>query len=159
MTYMTIAGQQYDFDRQAVEAAVEGELPEPVSEDSVVISGRRWPPKQVVAIVTGQDRAKFTTDQARRMLMRLGFVAVRHRDPRGRVEGQPAGQQRPVGTSAELTEALRPFIGKWVAIRGDEVLTAADSMEEIVSWANQHQERAQAMFRVPGSEAEIFGGR
>jgi len=41
-----------------------------------VINGRRWPPKQVLALVTGLDRADFTTHQARRALTRLGFPAA-----------------------------------------------------------------------------------
>lgn len=157
MTNTVIAGRQYDLDRRCVEAAVEGEQPEPVSDHSVIISGRRWPPKQVLAIVTGLDRARFTTEQARRILMRLGFVAVRHRNPADLVNGQPADQEKVTGPSAALTEALRPFIGRWVAIRGDEVLVAGDSLEEIIDWLNQHQVRAQSMFRVPRSEEEIEG--
>ena len=33
-----------------------GTSPEPIREHFVVISGRRWPPKQVLALVTGLDR-------------------------------------------------------------------------------------------------------
>ncbi|HMD25560.1 MAG TPA: hypothetical protein VKH61_15795, partial [Streptosporangiaceae bacterium] len=48
-----------------------------IHEHFVVINGRRWPPKQVLALVTGLDRADFTTHQARRALTRLGFPAAR----------------------------------------------------------------------------------
>ena len=61
----------------AVQTALEGVLPEPIHEHYVVIYGRRWPPKQVLALVTGLDRADFTTHQARRALTRLGFPAAR----------------------------------------------------------------------------------
>src|SRR5215475_2754736 len=60
-----------------VETALDGVLPEPIHEHFVVINGRRWPPKQVLALVTGLDRADFTTHQARRALARLGFPAGR----------------------------------------------------------------------------------
>ena len=54
-------------------------------------------------------------------------------------------------------EALRPFIGLWVAVRGDEVLVAAPSAREVVAWLARHRQRAQSMFRVPGSEQAVTG--
>ena len=70
---MTVSGHRYELDSRGVQAALEGVLPEPIHEHFVVINGRRWPPKQVLALVTGLDRADFTTHQARRALTRLGF--------------------------------------------------------------------------------------
>ncbi len=43
----------------------------------VVVGTRRFPRKQVVGELTGLDRADFTTHQARRPLIRLGFSAGR----------------------------------------------------------------------------------
>jgi hypothetical protein len=60
-------------------------------------------------------------------------------------------------SSRSLVEALRPFIGLWVAVRGDEVLVAAPTPKEVVAWLAQHGQRAQAMFRVPDSEQSITG--
>ena len=77
MPDMTVSGHQYSLDSQGVEVALQGALPEPILEHFVVISGRRWPPKQVLALVTGLDRADFTTHHARRVLTRLGFTAGR----------------------------------------------------------------------------------
>ena len=74
---MTVSGHKYELDRDRVQAALEGVLPEPIHEHFVVINARRWPPKQVLALVTGLDRADFTTHQARRALTRLGFPAAR----------------------------------------------------------------------------------
>src|SRR5580692_4404733 len=74
---MTVAGHRYELESRGVETALEGVLPEPIHEHFVVINGRRWPPKQVLALVTGLDRADFTTHQARRALTRLGFPAAR----------------------------------------------------------------------------------
>src|ERR1035438_9887731 len=107
--------------------------PEPIYEHFVVINGRRWPPpKQVLALVTGLDRADFTTHQARRALTRLGFTAARSASPRGHhpVPPSAAAPPRPAasgtaGRPESLVEALRPFIGLWVAVRGDEGLVAA----------------------------------
>jgi hypothetical protein len=164
MPTMTVSGHQYDLDRQSVEAALRGVLPEPIQEHFVVINGRRWPPKQVLALVTGLDRADFTTHQARRALTRLGFSAARAANSSGhhRVASSAAGPPRPAvpGTaerSESPAEALRPFIGLWVAVRGDEVLVAATSAKEVVAWLAQHRQRAQSMFRVPDSEEAITG--
>jgi hypothetical protein len=53
--------------------------------------------------------------------------------------------------------ALRPFIGLWVAVRGDEVLVAASSPKEVVAWLARHRQRAQSMFRVVDSEQAMTG--
>ena len=54
-------------------------------------------------------------------------------------------------------EALRPFTGLWVAVRGDDVLVAAPTAKEVVAWLAKHRQRAQSMFRVPDSEQAITG--
>lgn len=56
-----------------------------------------------------------------------------------------------------LVEALRPFIGQWVAVRGDEVLVGARSPKEVVGWLTEHALVADSILRVPGSDAEMFG--
>lgn len=164
MPTMTVSGHQYDLDPGGVEAALDGVLPEPIHEHFVVINGRRWPPKQVLALVTSLDRADFTTHQARRALTRLGFPAGRAAGRRGHhPAGPPTGApSRPAPAGAAdppktLAEALRPFIGLWVAVRGDEVLVAAPSPKEVVAWLTRHRQRAQSMFRVVDSEQAITG--
>jgi hypothetical protein len=164
MPTMTVSGHQYSLDSHIVEAALQGELPEPIHEHFVVVNGRRWPPKQVLAVLTGLDRADFTTHQARRALMRLGFTAGRASSARGGhpATSPPATSPGPAasgtgGRAEPLVEALRPFIGLWVAVRGDEVLVAAPSPKEVVAWLARHQQRAQSMFRVPDSEQAITG--
>jgi hypothetical protein len=160
MPMMTVSGHQYDLDPRIVEAALDGALPEPIHEHFVVVSGRRWPPKQVLALVTGLDRADFTTHQARRALTRLGFPAGRAAGARGRHPA--AASSRPLASGAAappetLAEALRPFIGLWVAVRGDEVLVAAPSPREVVAWLARHGQRAQSMFRVVDAEQAVTG--
>lgn len=161
MPTMTVSGRRYELDHDRVEAALQGVLPEPIREHFIVINGRRWPPKQVLALVTGLDRADFTTHQARRALTRLGFPAgrVARREFPGSVE--PASPARPGGTpdraQGGLVEALRPFIGLWVAVRGDEVLVAAPTPKDVVAWLARHGQRAQSMFRVVDSERAIGG--
>ena len=163
MPTMTVSGHQYSLDSRSVEAALQRELPEPIREHFVVINGRRWPPKQVLAVVTGLDRADFTTHQARRALTRLGFPAGRAAGRRERHAADapattPSSTAFGVGSRpAPVTERLRPFIGLWVAVRGDEVLVAAPSPKEVVAWLAQHRQQAQSMFRVVGSEQAITG--
>lgn len=157
---MTVSGHQYSLDPRRVEVALSGELPEPIHEHFVVINGRRWPPKQVLAVVTGLDRADFTTHQARRALTRLGFPAGRAASSSRR--HTPAVTQPPAASSASrrpapLAEALRPFIGLWVAVRGDDVLVAAPSPKEVVAWLAKHGQRAQSMFRVMATEQDVTG--
>jgi hypothetical protein len=159
VTTITIIGRTFDLDPQRAERAIEGELPEPIHEHFVVVSGRRWPPKQVLALVTGLDPADFTTHQARRALTRLGFIASRAARRRSHGGGAAPGQEGlgEPGKRRSLAEALRPFIGQWVAVRGEEVLVAANSPAEVVSWLAQHQQQAQAMFCVPAEESAIGG--
>lgn len=183
MRSVTVAGKEFHLTKRAVERAVGRSLPEPVREHFVVVSGRRWPPKQVLALATGLDRADFTTHQARRVLTRLGFPASRVGARRGdsansrRAErgaggkGSSHGRARsrtsaelaqvaapePPGEPATLADALRPFIGQWVAIRDDEVLVAAPAPRHVIAWLAEHGQQAQSVFRVPGSEESIGG--
>jgi hypothetical protein len=161
MPMMTVSGHRYNLDSRSVEAALQGALPEPIHEHFVVINGRRWPPKQVLALVTGLDRADFTTHQARRALTRLGFPAGRAVSPEmRRLAGARTATPPPSaasGTDDPMAEALRPFIGLWVAVRDDEVLVAAPSPKQVVAWLAQHRQRAQSMFRVVDSEQAITG--
>jgi hypothetical protein len=149
-----ISGKTFDLDRERVVGALAGSLPEPLRDHFVVIGGRRWPPKQVISLATGLDRADFTTHQARRILLRLGFPASR----RSTAEHAGAiGVAADTGPRGDLAEALRPFIGSWVAVRGSEVLVAAPSAGEVIAWLARHEQRAESMFKVPGGEPEAGG--
>jgi hypothetical protein len=161
MPTMTVSGHTYELDSDSVRDALEGVLPEPIYEHFVVIDGKRWPPKQVLALVTGLDRADFTTHQARRALVRLGFPAARA--ARHGRRGLGAASVVSHGAAAEapapppLVEALRPFMGMWVAVRGDEVLVAAPTAKEVVTWLSRHRQQAESMFRVPEADQAVSG--
>jgi hypothetical protein len=156
MTRVTtrIARQPFVLDAAAVEAAATAVLPEPLVDHYVVVGGRRYPPKQVIALATGLDRADFTTHQARGVLRRLGFIAGRRRSdpPPTSATATAAGPHG--GAEAE---ALRPFMGQWVAQKGIEVLVAADTPEEVLSWLERHNQYADIMFRVPREQWESEG--
>lgn len=154
MSTHRVAGRSFDLTAEAVADAVTGVLPDPIHEHYVVVGGRRYPPKQVLARVTGLDRADFTTHQARRILKRLGFTAARVTTSEGQFE--PAGTGPHGGRQAR---ALAPYVGKWVALAGPtEVLVAADTPQEVLAWLARHERRARyGMFRVPQDVREAEG--
>lgn len=154
MPTFTISGQKFELERNYIESSLENRLPDPIQEHYVVVRGRRFPPKQVLSRATGLDRADFTTHQARRILKRLGFVAARV----DRAETPDAAADREHRVSAQA-EALRPYIGQWVALAGPaEVLVAAETPQEILAWLARHERDASyGMFRVPTSIAEAEG--
>lgn len=148
----TVAGQSFTFDRNAVEGAVEGVLPEPIRSHYVVVRGRRYPPKQVVALLTGLDRADFTTHHARRLLQRLGLTVGRTGEP-SRAAGPVDRRDWPHG--GREADLLRPYRGQWVAQRGLDVLVAADAPQLVVEWLQRHGVRDATVFGVPVTEQEL----
>lgn len=146
MTMSTIAGRRIELDAAQVEAVAAELLPDPLRDHYVVVAGRRFPPKQLLAAVTGLDRADFTTHQARRALQRLGLVV-------GRVstapEPLPPDELRHWPHGGREAAALAPFRGQWVAQRGMEVLVAADDPRRVVAWLQQHDVRGATVFGVP----------
>jgi hypothetical protein len=174
MRTVTVSGQRFRLDERRIERAVAGSLPEPIRDHFVVVGGRRWPPKQVLALATGLDRADFTTHQARRILTRLAFPAGRLSQTSARRPVPPATTRAAAGagispvasgepaaeSSSEapaLAEALRPFVGQWVAVRGPEVLVAAPAPRQVVAWLTEHGQQAESVFRVPDSEQAVGG--
>ena len=156
----TVAGHDFDLESGLVERLLERQLPDPIQEHYVIVSGRRFPPKQALACATGLDRADFTTHQARRVLMRLGFVAARvgrsQLDAREAAQGDGDGGDGP--HRGRQARALEPYVGQWVALAGPtEVLVAADSPQEILAWLSKHDKQSSGMFRVPATVAEAEG--
>lgn len=133
---------------------MQGVLPDPISSHFVVVEGRRFPPKQVIGRVTGLDRADFTTHQARRILMRLGF-SVGRRPVQTDVDLH-ADRVQPA-TAPDVADSLRTLSGQWVAVGNDEVLVAADTPAEVIGWLSQHDVQAESMFRVPEDELAVTG--
>jgi hypothetical protein len=157
MPTFVVSGRAFSLEREAIERALAKELPDPLVEHYVVVRGRRFPPKQVLAAVTGLDRADFTTHQARRILKRLGFVAERL--GRAPIRSEPTGQEAPGPFGGRQAAALAPHAGQWVALgEPTEVLVAADSPEDVLAWLSRHGRRAASgMFRVPLHAAEAQG--
>lgn len=149
---VVIAHQAFALNRGDIEGALNDVLPEPLDDHFVVVGGRRFPPKQVIALVTGLDRADFNTHQARQVLRRLGFTVGRRARP-----GPAQSSGRAPAPRSRSADALRPFVGQWVAQRGDEVLVAARTPHLVIEWLERHNQHADAMFRVPLDEGEATG--
>lgn len=121
----------------------------------VVVDGRRFPPKQVIAALTGLDRADFTSHQARTVLRRLGFTTSRTQ-----VENSPPARAAHGATAEEVrvSDALRPFRGRFVALSGSEVLVADERPEPVFEWLESHDRLADTVFRVPLDPTVDLGG-
>jgi len=150
--HATIAQQEFVLDADEVSRKLRDALPEPLGDHYVVVGGKRFPPKQVICLMTGLDRADFNTHQARRILSRLGFTVGRRSRDAARVLPDRPGPHH--GREADL---LRLFAGRWVAQRGLEVLVAADTPQAVLAWLERHNQQADAMFRVPADEVEARG--
>ncbi|MGH3615591.1 MAG: hypothetical protein ACRDRK_23940 [Pseudonocardia sp.] len=150
MTAARVAGAEFELDAVGVEQAVAELDPEPIREHYVVIGRRRYPPKQVLAAVTGLDRGDFTTHQARSILRRLGFGVHR----KGQVVPAPRDpdtSDRPhQGVEAAL---LKPYVGRYIAQDGLEVLYDSDSPYDVVRWLRKNGLRA-TVWKVPATEEE-----
>jgi hypothetical protein len=144
-----IAGRRFSLRRRDIERALRNVEPEPIASHYVVVGGKRYPPKQAIVAATGLDRADFTTHQARRTLLRLGFPAGR----RGATVANRGEEQSPAG----LGERLRPYAGRWVAIKDDDVLHATATPHDLVGWLARHGQSADSMFRVPEDDIAASG--
>lgn len=149
-----VAGRAVELTADGVLRGLAGVEPEAIREHFVVVGGRRFPPKQVLAVLTGLDRAEFTSHQARTVLRRLGFGASRSSS--GRAAPAPAGG-RSVGEQG-VADVLRPFRGRFVALRGTEVLVARDRLEDVFAWLESHDRYADTVFRVPLDPTVDLGG-
>lgn len=151
-----IAGHPFVLRSSDVVRAMREVDPEPIASHYVVVGTRRFPPKQIIGELTGLDRADFTTHQARRTLIRLGFSAGRRP---GRTTGTtPApSRNKPVNAPRPLADRLRPLAGSWVAIRDDDILHSTESPQELVAWLSRHGQKADSMFRVPEDELAASG--
>lgn len=148
MTVARVAGEDFELDARQVERTLAGVDPEPIREHYVVVGARRYPPKQVVAAVTGLDRADFTTHQARSILRRLGFGVYRRQPARPTTAGQVPSPRSGTGSAG-----LEPYVGRWVAQDGVEILFDADSPQAVLRWLRRHGLQGR-VWRIPGTSAE-----
>lgn len=149
MTTARVAGHDFDLTAESVERSLVDLDPEPIHEHFVVVRGRRYPPKQVLAQVTGLDRADFTTHQARAVLRRIGFGVYR----RAAVLAVGAGTAADGPHGGAEAALLAPYRGRWVAQDGLEVLFDADGPEAVLRWLRRHG-RSARVWLVPSAPGE-----
>jgi len=77
MAVFHVGGQEVSLDRTAIERAVAGKTPGRITVHAVEVGGTVWPLKQVLAESAGLDLLAFTTQEAHRVLTRLGFRPFR----------------------------------------------------------------------------------
>jgi len=70
----TLGGAEYDLAREQVEARLVNVEPEPLRQVFVLVNARRFPVKQALAIGAGIVRSGFTTQDAIRILRKMGFT-------------------------------------------------------------------------------------
>jgi len=125
-----VGGRPLELRASEVAERMRGEDPESIREHFVEVAGSAFPPKQVLAAVTGWDRTTFTTMEARRVLTRLGFVCLRARSQSARqpvlppdTGGQvlPSVSQRLADLESGLTvaqEAIASLTRRMAALDG-----------------------------------------
>lgn len=149
MTTARVSGHTYEFDTQSVQSSLDGIDPEPIRDHYVIVLGRRYPPKQVLGLMTGLDRADFTTHQARAVLRRIGLGVYRRSAPptpgAARSEGPHAGAEAAL---------LAPYQGRWVAQDGLDILFDAEHPEDVLGWLRRHG-RSARVWRVPSTPSEV----
>lgn len=74
---MVVGGRELGVTKDEVIRKMHPVEPEPIREHLVEVDGTAYPPKQVLAEITGWPRQSFTTMEANRVLLRLGFVCRR----------------------------------------------------------------------------------
>ena len=74
---MVVGGRELDITAKQVVDAMRNVEPEPIRDHLVEIVNTEFPPKQVLATITGWARQSFTTMEANRVLARLGFHCCR----------------------------------------------------------------------------------
>jgi len=168
---VTIARQRFEWNRETIESRMRDVLPEAITSHYVVVGGRRYPPKQVIGELSEIDRADFTTHQARRILMGLGFVVGRQprqaliEDAGVREDYVDPSLASPVRRGSDGVaimsrpdaQALQPLVGQWVATRGAQILFSDADPNVVVGWLASNRQRADSMFRVPATDFEVGG--
>lgn len=151
----TVSGSKFILDAPDVVERLRAVTPEPIRDHFVVVGGVRYPPKQVLGLLTGLDRADFTTYQSRAILRRLGFITSRATATTG--ESAPVYDAGDRWGEAEASE-LRPFRGRWVALKDSRVITSADTPQEILRWLERNNQTGDSLFRVPMDPSLHMGG-
>ena len=72
-----LKGKAYELTKEEVERMMVGIQPETAWKYFIIINGKKFPPKQVIAKALNLGRVQFTTMAATNILERLGFKLQR----------------------------------------------------------------------------------
>ncbi len=84
----TLGGTRYRTSRRTFVERLATVTPAPIAKYSVEIGDRRYPIKQAVGEALDAPRLEFTTQEAVRVLRRLGFAYIDETRPSSSVKGQ-----------------------------------------------------------------------
>lgn len=80
----------------------------------------------------------------------MGWLRRRRRVESSRMGGKPI--------RVDARRLRDEFAGKWVALRGDELVEAQDTPDRLYSVLHERRERGTTIFRVPAEgEPELVG--
>lgn len=100
-------GDDFDIDPADARSRLAGHPAEPIQTHWVELDGRQWPPKQALEVITGVQRAGFTSHRASDILSRLGFATSRDG---GRGASRTPSAPGPAARPAPSREVLRDAV-------------------------------------------------
>ncbi len=121
MPKFVVGGRPLTLTLEQVAEKMRGVEPEPVREHLVEVHRTVFPPKQVLATITGWDRSTFTTMEAQRVLNRVGLVCRRAGK---RPDGTPAWVQLS-GEETEKEAQVRPDADRIARLENDLLVAQA----------------------------------
>ncbi len=144
MVRAIIGGRPFSFTSEEIERRMRGVHPEPIREHLVEMLNTVYPPKQVLATVSGWDRTSFTTMEAQRVLTRAGFVCRRAGDDdegrRGWVLDQPADDYAESTAAAEALDARLARVETALTVAQEAIASLVSRVEKLESSAGARGE-------------------
>ncbi|MBG0562497.1 PE-PGRS family protein [Actinoplanes aureus] len=132
----TIDGEAIDLDVDAVAARLRGLAPEQVQTHWVDVEGTRFPVKQALEAGSGISRNRFTSQTARSVLIRLGFVTSSSPTlPAGTSRPSPRTQPTPRISAEEAGAAFATLV---TFLRGSPLTDGVSTLEHQLVEADRH---------------------
>lgn len=138
-------GAEYDIDPVDARSRLAGHPAEPIQTHWVEMDGRRWPPKQALEVISGVQRASFTSHRASEILSRLGFATSRDYGDSGGKPVPGARAPRTPGRPAPSRSALRAAVEQLADFMdGLPLTTRVATLEHALLGADMHSVAAIA---------------